>query len=158
MDSPLPVGYRIDRYERRLSADASVFARAADALRTWKAHVGADVEIVPKDARVTVGASVLFVIRTAGLWAVAPCRVVYVVDERDRFTFAYGTLPGHPEQGEVAMIVERDEVGAVVFRIVSFSRTVDRLARIGAPVTHRIQRRLTNQYVDALAAASARSV
>ena len=91
-----------------------------EALRGWKAHIGAGVEIVPDGARVAVGDTVLLLIKTAGLWAAAPCRVVYVVDEPNRFSFAYGTLPGHPEQGEAAMIVERDEVGGVVFRIVSF--------------------------------------
>jgi uncharacterized protein (UPF0548 family) len=73
-----------------------------------------------------------------------------MVDEPDRFGFAYGTLPGHPEQGEVAMLVERHQRDRVVFRIVSFSRTVDPLARLGSPVTRLIQRRVTNRYVQAL--------
>lgn len=153
-DSPLPAGYRLDRYERRLSSHETVFERAVEALRGWQAHVGAGVEIAPGDARVTVGETVLLLVRTAGVWAVAPCRVVYVVDEPNWFSFAYGTLPGHPEQGEAAMIVERNEIGGVVFRIVSFSRTVDPLARIGSPVTRLIQRRVTNRYVQALATAS----
>ena len=93
-DSPLPAGYRLDRYERQLSSDETVFERAVEALRGWKAHVGAGVEIVPIDARVTVGATVLLLIKTVGFWAAAPCRVVYVVDEPNRFSFAYGTLPG----------------------------------------------------------------
>jgi uncharacterized protein (UPF0548 family) len=153
-DARLPAGYRLDRYERNLSADETVFERAVEALRGWEAHVGAGVEIVPDDARVTVGATVLLVIKTAGFWAAAPCRVIYVVDEPNRFSLAYGTLPGHPEQGEAAMIVERDEVGGVVFRIVSFSRTVDPIARLGSPVTRLIQRRVTHRYVQALATAS----
>ncbi len=152
-DSQLPAGYRLDRYERQLSSETA-FERAVEALRGWKAHVGAGVEIVPDDARVTVGETVLLVIKTAGFWAAAPCRVVYVVDEPNRFSFAYGTLPGHPEQGEAAMIVERNEIGGVVFRIVSFSRTVDPLARLGSPITRLIQRRVTNRYVQALATAS----
>jgi len=154
MDSPLPPAYRIDRYERRLSANGDVFERAVGALRGWKAHLGAGVEIVPYDACVTVGETVLFVIKTAGFWATAPCRVVYVVEEPNQFRFAYGTLPGHPEQGEAAIIVERTEIGGVVFRILSFSRTVDPLARLGSPLTRLIQRRVTNRYVEALAAAS----
>ena len=153
-DSSLPAGYRLDRYERELSSDETVFERAVEALRGWKAHVGAGVEIVPGDARVTVGETVLLLIKTVGFWAAAPCRVVYVVDEPDRFSFAYGTLPGHPEQGEAAMIVERNEIGGVVFRIVSFSRTVDPLARLGSPLTRLIQRRVTNRYVQAVATAS----
>jgi NAD(P)-dependent dehydrogenase (short-subunit alcohol dehydrogenase family) len=39
--------------------------------------------------------------------AVAPCRVVYVTEEARRFSFAYGTLPGHPEQGEVAFAMDQ---------------------------------------------------
>ncbi len=153
-DSPLPAGYRLDHYERRLSSNEGVFERAVGALRGWKAHVGAGVEIVPDDARVTVGETVLFVIKTAVFWAAAPCRVVYVVDEPNQFSFAYGTLPGHPEQGEAAMIVERNEIGEVVFRIVSFSRTVDPLARLGSPVTRLVQRQVTNRYMEAVATAS----
>ena len=57
-DSPLPAGYRLDRYERHLSSDETVFERAVEALRGWEAHVGAGVEIVPGDARVTVGETV----------------------------------------------------------------------------------------------------
>jgi uncharacterized protein (UPF0548 family) len=153
-NSPLPAGYRLGRYERPLSSNEGVFERAVRALRGWKAHVGAGVEIVPDDAHVTVGQTILLVIKTAGFWAAAPCRVVYVVDDPNQFSFAYGTLPGHPEQGEAAMIVERNETGSVVFRIVSFSRAVDPLARLGSPFTRLIQRRVTNRYLQALATAS----
>ncbi len=52
------------------------------------------------------------------------------------------------------MIVERNELDGAVFRIVSFSRTVDPLARLGSPVTRLIQRRVTNRYVQALATTS----
>jgi uncharacterized protein (UPF0548 family) len=153
-DSPLPAGYRLDRYQRQLSSDEFAFERAVEALRAWKAHVGAGVEVMPDDAGVTVGETVVFVVKTIGFWTAAPCRVVYVVDEPDRFSFAYGTLPGHPEQGEAAMSVDRNESEGVVFRIVSFSRTVEPLARLGSPVTRLIQRRVTNRYLEALAAAT----
>ena len=36
------------------------------------------------------------------VWATLPCRVIYVDEDPGRFAFAYGTLPGHPERGEVA--------------------------------------------------------
>ena len=44
--------------------------------------------------------TVLLLIHAGALQAVAPCRVVYVVDGPGQFSFAYGTLPGHPERGE----------------------------------------------------------
>jgi len=51
-----------------------------------------------------------------------PCRVIYVIDEPDRKGFAYGTLPGHPEDGEEAFIVDRSADGSVWLTIRSFSR------------------------------------
>ena len=84
------------------------------------------------------------------VWAVAPCRIVYVVDEADRFGFAYGTLPGHPEQGEEAFIVESRADGDVRFSVTAFSRPAGTVAKLGAPITRMIQRRVTAGYLNAL--------
>ena len=145
----LPAGYRVDRYERRLGDGEECFERAAEALRRWQAQIGAGLRIVPAGATVDGGGTVLFVARTFGLWAVLPCRVVYVLEEEARFAFGYGTLPGHLERGEVAMSVAREE-GGVVARIVSFSHAVDPLARAAGPLSRRAQTRFTNGYLDAL--------
>lgn len=149
----LPAGYRVDHYERRLGSEEGRFERAVDALRRWQGQIGAGIRIFPNGATVEMDSTVLFVLRTIGLWAIAPCRVIYVIDEQTRFGFAYGTLPGHPERGEVAMIVSRED-GDVVARIESFSRTVDPLARAASPVTRVIQKRVTSRYLGALATAS----
>ena len=85
------------------------------------------------------------------LTTVAPCRVVYIVDEPDRFGFAYGTLPGHPEQGEEAFVVAKADDGAVRFTITAFSRPKEALARLGGPVTRFVQKRATKAYLDAMA-------
>jgi uncharacterized protein (UPF0548 family) len=146
----LPDGYHIDRYERSLGAAEGRFERAVAALRHWQAHVGASVRIHPPGAVVEPGKPVIFTARTLGLWAVMPCRVVYMVESPSWFTFAYGTLPGHLECGEVAMSVERLETGEVVARIVSFSKTVHPLARAAGPLGRRIQTRFTNGYLEAL--------
>ena len=153
-DAQLPTGFRHDRYERRLGCGEEVFERAVTALRVWQAQVGAGVELFPHGARVGDEGTVVLLFRVLGLWATLPCRVVYVEEELERFAFAYGTLPGHPERGEVRFAVERDAAGDVAFRIVSFSRTVDPLARLGSPVTRRIQQRVTERYLDAIAAAA----
>jgi uncharacterized protein (UPF0548 family) len=149
-------GYRIDRYQRRLGSEDDRFERAVDALRGWQGQIGAGVRVYPDGATVEGGGTVLFVVRTLGLWAVMPCRVVYFVDGESRFCFGYGTLPGHLERGEVAMSIERDE-GAVVARIVSFSRTVHPLARLALPLARRMQTRFTNRYLDAIQTSSSPS-
>lgn len=140
-----PAGYRIDRYERRVAH----FERAVEALRQWQGQIGAGIRIYPAGARVEDEATVLFVVRILGLWSILPCRVVYVADDESRFSFGYGTLPGHLERGEVAMSIERAQDGAVA-RIESFSRTVHPLARAVLPVSRRIQTRVTSRYFDGL--------
>ena len=52
------------------------------------------------------------------------CRVVAVVDEPDRFGFAYGTLPVHPEQGEESFVVVRADAGGARFDVQAVSRPV----------------------------------
>jgi uncharacterized protein (UPF0548 family) len=150
----LPTGYRHDRYEARVGEGSDVFERSVRALRKWQPQIGAGVEVVPRDAWVDEKETVVLLLRAAGLWAPAPCRVVYVVDEVDQFGFAYGTLPGHPEMGEVAFMISRDSIEQIDFRVTSFSRTVDPLARLGTPVTRWVQKRVTRRYLTALVEAA----
>ncbi len=80
----------------------------------------------------------------------APCRVIYVLDEPDRFGFAYGTLPGHPEEGEEAFVAERVGTSSVRFVIRAFSRPGDPLVRLFAPATRIVQTRMVMRYQRAL--------
>ena len=150
----LPAGYRHDHSEIGLGRGPDVFDRAVRALRGWQAQRGAGLEVVPDDAWVEEQETVVLLLHVGGFWSAAPCRVVYVVEETDRVAFAYGTLPGHPERGEAAFAITRDATGAVGFRVWSFSRTVDPLARLGSPIARRIQKRVTSRYLDALVEAA----
>jgi uncharacterized protein (UPF0548 family) len=80
-----------------------------------------------------------------------PARVVYVIDEPDRRGFAYGTLPGHPERGEEAFVVERQPDGSVWLVIRAFSRPSSPLMWIGYPVARLLQAFYTARYERALA-------
>lgn len=80
-----------------------------------------------------------------------PARVVYVVDEPGRRGFAYGTLPGHPERGEEAFIVERMPDGSVWLVIRAFSRPAGPLIWLGYPVARLLQSFYTARYLRALA-------
>ena len=146
----LPDGYRHDRDERRLGGS---FEAAVEAIRGWGPQRGAGIDLVPAEARVEPGATALFVIRATPFWAVAPVRVAYVVDEPDRFAYAWATLPGHPERGEASLSLERD-AGGMMLRVVSFSRVDDPIARLGSPLARRLQRRVTAGYAETLAAAA----
>jgi uncharacterized protein (UPF0548 family) len=80
-----------------------------------------------------------------------PARVVYVVDEPGRRGFAYGTLPGHPERGEEAFIVEHLADDSVWLVIRAFSRPAGPLVWIGAPFARLLQALYTARYERALA-------
>lgn len=86
---------------------------------------------------------------------VALDRVVAVVDEPDRWGFAYGTLPGHIEVGEEAFVVEHRLDGAVVVRVTATAH----VALPGRWLLQRLllplQRRYAERYLDAVAEAVA---
>jgi len=145
----LPAGFRHDHHELTLG-DSLVFERAKDGLSRWKAHAGAGVRVFPGDP-VVPGDTVLVLIGFGPLSVIAPCRIVYVVDEPDRFGLGYGTLRGHPESSEESFVVERHSNGSVVFRITAFSRPAQTVARLGAPLSRRLQLRVTRRYLEALA-------
>lgn len=108
---------------------------------------------MPTDPPIVVGQTVVVALDLPGFSAVAPCRIVWVDDEPDRFGFAYGTLRGHPECGEESFVVHRSHA-AVRFEIVAASRPAGLLPRIGAPVARLIQQRVTRGYLASLARAS----
>jgi uncharacterized protein (UPF0548 family) len=68
---------------------------------------------------------------------------------RTRTGYGFGTLPGHPEHGEEAFLVTRDAGGRAWFEVRAFSRPATWYARLGGPVTHRFQDRVTDGYVSA---------
>ncbi|MDQ1572363.1 MAG: hypothetical protein QOF79_3037 [Actinomycetota bacterium] len=81
----------------------------------------------------------------------APVRVVYVIDEPNRKGFAYGTLPGHPESGEEAWLLERSDDGSVWLTIRAFSRPSTSLWWMVYPMLRLSQDIYTRRYERALA-------
>ena len=146
----MPEGYRHDRYEIELPARPDAFGRGVAGIRTWAPHLGAGLTVAPGHPP-ELGATVALGAPLGPITAVAVCRIVALVDEPDRCGFAYGTLPGHPEQGEEAFLIER-RASEAVFKIVVFSRPAELLARLGGPVTRRIQQATTRRYLDSLVA------
>jgi uncharacterized protein (UPF0548 family) len=81
----------------------------------------------------------------------APVRVVYVVDEPKRRGFAYGTLPGHPENGEEGWFVDQKEDGSVWMTVRAFSRPANAAWWMVYPVLRVVQEFYTRRYLRALA-------
>ncbi|MGH9170292.1 MAG: DUF1990 family protein [Acidimicrobiales bacterium] len=146
----LPSGYHHDRRSVSVGTGDSDWAQACRGLIEWKAHERAGVAIAPAGAALVPGTVVTATKRIGLLWVVAPCKITSVTATDDRFGFAYGTLPGHPEEGEEAFHIVRGDNGRVSFEIVAFSRPAVLLARLGGPITRGIQQRAIDLYLDGL--------
>lgn len=155
-----PRGYRMDHYRQRLSAtnDDAAFWRAKNAVERWAMFDGFGwLRLVRLDphAPPAVGAVVAVVVRHFGFWSVNVCRVVYTVDEPDRFGFAYGTLRGHAERGEERFLVERGAGpdDGVWFDLFALSRPGP-LAALATPLARHLQKRFARDAQTAMLRAS----
>ncbi len=148
-------GFVVDHSRARLGEGAEAFERAVEALRNWRMFDLGWASISPPGASIEAGAEVAVVARPffvpfLGLWSVNPCRIVYVVEEeRRRFGFAYGTLPGHAAHGEELFTVERGDDGCVHYDIRAFSRP-GFLMKLGYPLARRFQRRFARDSLRAM--------
>jgi uncharacterized protein (UPF0548 family) len=97
------------------------------------------------------GAVVLLAIEAGSARISAPCRVVCVITQPCRHAFAHGTLPGHPESGEEASIIEQRAEGIVEFTITACSRPATAMARAAGPLGRLAQLHYTRRYLRALA-------
>lgn len=80
-----------------------------------------------------------------------PVRVVYLVNEAKLRGYAYGTLPGHPLQGEESFVVEHRPDDSVWICVRSFSRPASRFWRAVYPALRLTQEFYTRRYLRALA-------
>lgn len=149
-------GGRHQHHSTVLGQGDHVFAAAAESLRRWVPQRGSGFEVVPDDPPLAMGTDVAVVIPAGPVRVLVPCRVVGVVDEADRFGFAYGTLPGHPERGEESFMVVREADGTVRFEVTALSRPAG-ILRLAAPISAQVQERAGRRYLKAMAEAVAAS-
>ncbi|MGW2049124.1 DUF1990 domain-containing protein [Streptomyces sp. NPDC001858] len=131
-----PPGFHALHVRTRLGEGHDVFRRAAEAVLTWEMHrtMGVGMDTTAQRAAPGVDVTVTLV----GLIK-APCRVVWTVDEHRRAGWAYGTLPGHPERGEEAFVVDRTGDGTVWLTVSAFSRAAKWYAKAGGPAARAMQ-------------------
>lgn len=146
----LPAGYGNLRRSLEIGVGTERYEQAAQILLGWDMHRRAGVCVRASSDYVVQGAVAVQRLGVGRLAVDAPVRVAYLVEEPSSKGFAYGTLPGHPESGEEAFVVELHEGGAVTFTITAFSRPSTLLARVGGPISRGIQSRVTNRYLRAV--------
>lgn len=149
LDGQAPRGFRREERTAVVGAGEADFRRAADATRHWGIQEGAGIRVIAPERALRDGDDVVM---RVPLWPRdVPCRVVLVVDEPRRAGFAYGTLPGHPERGEEAFVVEWGDDDVVRLGIRAFSRPASPVFWIGYPAVRLMQAIYTRRYLAALA-------
>ena len=148
----LPAGYHHQDVFAQIGTGAAQFEAAAEALLTWRMHEAAGLTAQVSDLRVRPNSvAVLRLGLGSGRFALRiPVRVLKVIEEERRRGFVYGTLPGHPEQGEESFLLELAPDGAVFFDLVAFSRGGRWYSTIGAPWARAGQYLVSERYVSAL--------
>jgi uncharacterized protein (UPF0548 family) len=154
-----PVGVSMDRtattpglHRRRWTTrlpDPATFTAGIAAIRKWAVHRGAGLDVAT-DGQIAVGTNVALSAPLPVGFAIATCRIVAVIDEPNRYGFAYGTLSVHPESGEEAFVLTRDDDGGVHFDVDAVSRPVDPLARLFPPIANHLQDRAARRYLSAM--------
>jgi uncharacterized protein (UPF0548 family) len=138
-----PSGFVVDHTRVRLGDGERVYAAAKSALEAWEQFRLGWLEVRPNGTPIQEGQAVAVVARLFGVWWLNACRIAYLIEDQGtyRFGFAYGTLPGHVEQGEERFQVEMSKDGSVWYDILAFSRPNQLVARVGYPYIRRLQKR-----------------
>ena len=140
-DSSASTGYTVDHNRVQLGSGAQCFDAAVRAIRQWKMFDLGWVQLFSDRTPIEKGSTVAVVVRHLGFWSMNACRIVYVVEEHEKFGFAYGTLAEHAERGEERFMVERNhDDDSVWYDLLAFSKPGP-LARLGYPYARRMQKK-----------------
>lgn len=153
-----PLGYVVDHTRIKIGSTQTAFIAAKDSLRRWDQIRLSWVEPFWPDTPVEPGRVVGVLGRCYGMKSLNACRIVYVVNEPRKFSFAYGTLPDHIESGEERFTVEWQEDDSVWYDILAFSRPNHFLAQLGNSLVRRLQKRFARDSAVAMKKAVERGI
>lgn len=147
---PPSEGYAVDAYEVILGRGEACFRQACAALDAWRMYPASWCRVYPDEGSAP-RQDLVFVTRIhhLGFWSLNSCRVLYLIDDEGDVAargFAFGTLPGHEEEGEERFRVRWDRgTDEVRYDVLAFSRPRGLLARLGEPVARAFQRRFARE-------------
>ena len=139
------LGYNNDVNTIVLGHGEAAWEAAKEAIRQWRMFPGGWAYIQPDEVPIEQGRVVAMAARVLGIWWLSSCRIVYVLDEPDRYGFAYGTLPGHVERGEELFSVKKNADGSVHYVLKAFSLPRHWMARIAYPLARAYQRKFVRE-------------
>ena len=146
-EGPLPAGYVHGQREGVVGSGRADFERAVDAVFGWRMQRGVGLRVRASGSPREPGTVVVLTFGLPGLGYDIPCRVVWSRTDGDEQGFAYGSLRGHPLDGEEQFTIERAG-GVVLLRIRSVSRPVGLAGQVPA-LARAGQRHINRRYAAA---------
>jgi uncharacterized protein (UPF0548 family) len=132
----------------QVEARGQAFDDVKQALRSWQPQRAIGATAGPPAIGPDLGETVVFGFGVGPARLLAPLRIVAVVDEPDRYGYAYGTLPGHPLRGEELFLVEQTPEGLTV--TIRVQAQPAGAMRFFAPLIHYLRRFALRRYLAAL--------
>ena len=127
-----PHGFAVDYHRSQLGEGRAAFDAAKEAFRHWLQFDLGWVRVANPDAPVMEEEIIAVEVHSLGLWSLNLSRILYVIDEEDRFGFGYGTTSMHVERGEERFLIEFYPVsGAVYYDLLAVSQPRHWLAKLG---------------------------
>jgi uncharacterized protein (UPF0548 family) len=145
----VPKGYVVDHTRSEIGGGLSDFETAKSALRQWQHFDLGWVRVVNPEVPIAPGEVVAVEVRALGFWSLNLSRILYVIDEPNRFGFAYGTTPLHAERGEERFLLEYDpHSGNLSYDLLAVSQPAHPLAKLAYPYTRSLQHRFAPNSVE----------
>lgn len=147
-----PSGYSDSDHNRILIGTGEAdWERAKRAIREWKMFDLGWCSICWPNTPIEEGRNIAMMAKHMGFWSLNAARIVYTLDEPQRFGFAYGTLGDHVECGEERFSVELDAATSEVwYDLYSFSRPRHVLAKVGYPYARYLQKHFVGDSKQAM--------
>ena len=149
---PVPDGYRDVQHERAVGQGEDAYRKVGYALMHWEIHRKAGFQVSAQHSAVRPDERVGLVMPFLGVLGVtAICKTVAVVAEGDTTGFAYGTLPGHPQEGEESFLLSHRPDDSVVLTIRAVSKPASALIKLAGPLAHAKQAGAAKKFLAAAA-------
>jgi uncharacterized protein (UPF0548 family) len=142
----VPRGFDRDHTRTEIGHGPRAFEAAREAFRLWRHFDLGWVRVANPEARIEQESIIAVEAHSLGLWSLNCSRILYVIDEPDRFGFGYGTTPLHVERGEERFLLEHFPIsGVVYYDLLAVSQPANWLAWLGYPYTRSQQRRFARE-------------
>jgi uncharacterized protein (UPF0548 family) len=124
-------------------------------MRAWEMYSLDWTKLCWPDTPIREGEVVGVLAHHLGLWSLNACRIIYTLEEETgdlrRAGFAFGTLPGHVEEGEERFTVElKGESGEVSYELFAFARPKPLVAKMAYPIVRALQKRFAQDSCAAM--------